>query len=153
MIKIIETDGKSQDFNSLCKMLDDYIDELAGGRDKRAEYIQYNTTEDINNVLVAYDDGTPVGCMGYKYYSDGVAEIKRVFVLKDYQGKGISKGLMLKLEHAAKRDGYSKLILETGYALKAAMGLYFSCGYKIIPNYGPYESMTESVCMEKKIQC
>lgn len=43
------------------------------------------------------------------------------------------------------------MILESGEPLTAAMRLYRSMGYEVIPNYGPYVGMPESVCMEKKL--
>lgn len=31
------------------------------------------------------------------------------------------------------------------------MKLYKKLGYKIIPNYGKYQDMQESICMQKKL--
>jgi len=35
--------------------------------------------------------------------------------------------------------------------LVAAMGLYRKIGYKIIPNYGQYQNMPNSICMKKEL--
>jgi putative acetyltransferase len=32
-----------------------------------------------------------------------------------------------------------------------AVKFYKKCGYKIIPNYGQYQGMENSICFEKKI--
>ena len=92
-----------------------------------------------------------MGCASFKYYEDHVAEVKRVFVKKEFRGKGISIKLMDELEHKAKTNGYKKLILETGAPLVEARGLYVKMNYKIIENYGQYKDMPESICMEKML--
>ena len=38
-----------------------------------------------------------------------------------------------------------------GESLVAAMALYRKLGYEVIPNYGPYKDMQDSVCMKKKL--
>lgn len=63
----------------------------------------------------------------------------------------ISKTLMSMLEERARGQGYKYLILESGELLVAAMALYAKLGYKVIPNYGQYKYMPESICMRKKL--
>ena len=153
----IITDGTNSDFIKLCHGLDEFLNRLVGGEENRAQYIQYNTLDDIHDVIVAYDGDIPVGCASFKHYS-GVefekktAEVKRVFVTEAYRGRGISKELMNKLENIALSQGYESFILESGEPLVAAMALYRSIGFKVIPNYGQYTDMSESVCMLKNLQ-
>jgi putative acetyltransferase len=59
-------------------------------------------------------------------------EVKRVFVRKDYRGKGISKLLMRKVEERGKELQLKKLILETSKHFTEAVGLYQKMGYKTI---------------------
>ena len=145
------TDGKDQDFIELCHGLDDFLNELVGGEENRAEYIPYNQLDDIHDVIVAYDGNIPIGCASFKRYDEECAEVKRVFVKQGYRGRGISKKLMELLEKAAREQGYRYLILESGEPLVAAMALYRKTGYKVIPNYGQYENMEDSVCMKKTL--
>ena len=49
------------------------------------------------------------------------------------------------------QQGYKYLILESGEPLVAAMALYKKLGYKVIPNYGQYKDMPESICMRKDL--
>ncbi|MCI8471467.1 MAG: GNAT family N-acetyltransferase, partial [Clostridia bacterium] len=49
------TDGCNKDFVELCHELDKFLNELVGGEENRAEYIQYNKLEDIHDVVIAYD--------------------------------------------------------------------------------------------------
>lgn len=46
---------------------------------------------------------------------------------------------------------YRYLILESGEPLVAAMALYRQIGYKVIPNYGQYKDMPDSICMKKEL--
>ena len=143
------TNGQDGDFIQLCHALDRFLNELVGGEENRAQYIPYNALDDIHDVLVAYENDIPIGCASFKRYDDGSAEVKRVFVQEEYRCKGIGQMLMESLEQLAKDKGYSCLILESGEPLAAAMRLYRSLGYKVIPNYGQYVNMSDSVCMEK----
>jgi len=150
-MKFIYTDGENSDFIELCHCLDEFLNELVGGEENRAAYIPYNQLDDIHNVILVYDDVIPVGCASFKKYDDEYAEVKRVFVKQEYRGKGISDKLMKLLENAAREQGYRYLILESGEPLVAAMALYRKIGYKIIPNYGQYKDMPDSICMKKKL--
>lgn len=135
----------------LCHELDDFLNELVGGEENRAEYILYNQLDDIHNVIVAYDDDIPVGSVSFKKYDDECAEVKRVFVKEEYRNKGIANELMELLENTAREQGYRYLILESGAPLVAAMALYRKIGYKVIQNYGQYRDMPDSICMKKKL--
>lgn len=150
-MRFVYTDGNNKDFIELCHMLDNFLNELVGGERNRAQYIPYNKLDDIHDVIVAYDGDVPVGCASFKKYDEENAEVKRVFIKSQYRGMGISKTLMSMLEERARKQGYKYLILESGEPLVAAMALYAKLGYKVIPNYGQYKDMPESICMRKKL--
>lgn len=150
-VEIVYTDGKHNDFIELCRLLDEDLDETVGRDKQRKQYAQYNTLDKINDVILFYVDKTAVGCASFKFYDEGIAEVKRVFVRKEYRGQGISKRLMNCLEEQAKCKGFHTLILETGAVLVEATGLYRKIGYQIIENYGQYKDMKESICMQKTI--
>lgn len=145
------TDGCNKDFIQLCHGLDNFLNELVGGEENRAQYIPYNKLEDIHDVIVVYDSDIPIGSASIKRYDDECAEVKRVFIKEEYRGKGILLKLMGLLEDAAREEGYHYLILESGEPLIAAMALYRKIGYEVIPNYGQYKDMVDSVCMRKKL--
>lgn len=145
-MRIEYTDGCNQDFIKLCHELDDFLNEIVGGEENRAEYVQYNKLDDIH-VVVAYDNDIPVGSAS----DDEYAEVKRVFVKKEYRGRGISNNLMKVLEERAREKGFKYFILESGEPLVSAMALYRKIGYKVIPNFGQYIDMEESICMKKKL--
>lgn len=92
-----------------------------------------------------------MGSAAFKKYDDECAEVKRVFVKQKYRGKGISDKKMELLEGAARDQGYRYLVLESSEPLVAAMALYRKIGYEIIPNYGQYKDMPDSICMKRKL--
>ncbi len=149
-MKLIYTNGKNPDFISLCKQLDNNLNTIIGC-DRQTIYCEYNHLDDIHDVWIAYEETRPVGCASFKQYADQIAEVKRVFVLPEYRGRGISNALMDALELKAIEKGFASLILETGRPLTTAIQLYQNRGYHIIQNYGQYECMGESVCMQKDL--
>ncbi|MCI9642925.1 MAG: GNAT family N-acetyltransferase [Eubacterium sp.] len=150
-MEYVYTDGSNVGFIKLCHGLDDFLNEIVGGEENRAEYIPYNTLYNIHNVIVAYDNDIPIGCAAFKKYDAECAEVKRVFIKQEYRGRGISNKLMELLEEYARKEGYLYFILESGEPLVAAMSLYRKIGYKVIANYGQYKDMPDSICMKKKL--
>ena len=145
------TDGADKDFAYLCKELDTSIDKLVGNKFDRKPYIQYNQRNDIRDVIIAYHQKELVGCASYKKYEQETAELKRVFVKRDYRGQGIARKMVEEIENRARVQGYKTMILETGEVLVASMKLYKSLGYEVTQNYGQYAEMSDSVCMKKSL--
>lgn len=148
-MEFIYTDGSDERFIRLCMELDDALNEIVGGEKQREQYNEYNTLENIHDVLLVLHEGIPIACGSFKRYRDEVAELKRVFVRATYRKNGLGKEIIKKLVERAKIKGYKKLILETGKPMKSAISLYRSMDFYEINNYGPYKNMTESICMEK----
>lgn len=87
-------------------------------------------------LLVGWDqNGTPVACGGVKRLDDGLAEIKRMFVVPDARGRGHARRVLRGLEDAARRLGYRRVRLDTGPTQHGAKALYESAGYVEIPDY------------------
>lgn len=150
MIIIVRTDSQNQDFISLVRQLDAYLAITDG--DEHAFYDQFNKIQNIKNVLVLYENQIPVGSGAIKEFSEGIMEVKRMFVVPEYRGKGIAAKILAGLETWAFEMGYSKCVLETGKRQVEAVALYKKCGYHIIPNYGQYIGMDNSLCFEKKLE-
>lgn len=108
-MRFVFTDGNNADFVALCHGLDDFLNEIAGGEENRAEYILHNSLEGIHDVVIAYDGDVPVGCVSFKRYNEECAEVKRVFVRPEYRGVGVSKTLMKLLEDAARESRVTAL--------------------------------------------
>jgi GNAT superfamily N-acetyltransferase len=72
-----------------------------------------------------------------------------MFVRPGFRGQGIAGSILRELEAWARELELESLILETGKAQPEAIRLYTKSGYEIIPNYGQYENVANSVCMQK----
>jgi GNAT superfamily N-acetyltransferase len=147
MIKILRTDSSNQDFINLVKLLDKEL-QIRDGKE-HSFYAQYNKIDKLKNVVVAYDAEIVVGCGAIKEYEISTIEIKRMFVKVEYRSKGIATKILIELELWAGELGYNKCILETGFKQPEAIRLYTKNNYKVIPNYGQYAGVGNSVCMEK----
>ena len=112
-------------------------------------YAQFNKIDKIREVVVAYENETAVGCGAFKEYSAGAAEIKRMFVRPENRGRGIAGKILTELETWAKELNFSECVLETGLKQPEAVRLYQKSGYEVIPNYGQYVGVENSVCMKK----
>ena len=86
---------------------------LVGGEEKRKQFIPYNVSSAVDNVLLVFLGNEAVGCSGLKKYSDTDAEIKRVWVEPEYRGKQIASTMMKFLEQKAAERGFKRLILQT----------------------------------------
>ena len=148
MIEIIKTNSSNIDFRTLITQLDNELRERYG--EVQNKYDQYNIIEFNENVLIAYDNKIPAACGCFKEYDADTVEIKRMFVRKEYRGKGISRLVLDELESRAGEKGYKKAILETGIKQLEAIGLYLKSGYKKIGNYGQYSDLLTSVCFFKE---
>jgi putative acetyltransferase len=148
MTKIIRTDSASENFVMLAKLLDKELAERDG--DEHSFYAQYNKIDMINNVVIAFEKDKPVGCGAIKKFSLEIMEIKRMYTLIEYRGFGIATKVLIELEKWAKELSYKKCILETGKKQPEAISLYTKSGYKVIPNYGQYAGVENSLCFEKE---
>ena len=149
IINITRTDSDNKDFIYLVRFLDSELAERDG--EEHSFYAQYNKIDNIKNVVVAYVNDKPAGCGAVKKYSDDTMEIKRMYTLSEFRGKGIATKILGELEKIAKELSFRKCILETGKRQPEAIGLYKKNGYGLIPNYGQYAGMENSVCFEKNI--
>ncbi|HTQ65026.1 MAG TPA: GNAT family N-acetyltransferase [Puia sp.] len=149
MIHCIRTDSGNKDFQKLVAELDADL-KIRDGVDN-AFYSQFNKIDKIKYAIVAYENNEPVGCGAIKEYSENMMEVKRMYVLPALRGKGIASAVLMELEKWAGEMNYGKCILETGKKQPEAIALYKKSGYAIIPNFGQYENVENSVCFEKKL--
>jgi GNAT superfamily N-acetyltransferase len=102
-------------------------------------------------LVIRDDDGTAVACGGITRFDDERAELKRMYVVPEQRGRGLGRRILVELEDAARRLGYTAVVLETGDRQPEALGLYESSGYGRIPCYPPYDSRALSLCFEKRL--
>jgi putative acetyltransferase len=147
MIELVRTKSNDEDFLALVALLDEELHIRDGA--EHAFYAQFNRPVGLSGVVVAYLDSVPVGCGAFKDHSDQTAEIKRMFVKPETRGNRIGGQILAELESLAHELNFSECILETGLKQPEAIALYKRSGYTVIPNYGQYVGVENSVCMKK----
>jgi len=102
--------------------------------------------------LIAYLDDRAVGCGVVRRLDETTAELKRMYVDPSVRGRGVGRSLLEALEKEARRLGVTKVVLETGTRLAAAIKMYESAGFVRIPLFGEYLSSPEtSICFGKSL--
>ena len=149
MIEIKRTSSSETDFQHLVSELDWELS--TRNRETNEFFAQYNKIDQIKNVIIATIDNKPVGCGAMKAYDSDTMEIKRMFVPIEMRGKGIAVHILKNLEKWAKEMNYSKCILETGNKMLEAIRLYEKSNYKVVPNYGQYNGIEDSICFKKHL--
>jgi putative acetyltransferase len=149
-LKIIRTDSNNEDFRELVALLDADLSVRDGA--EHSFYAQFNKVDSIKNVVVAYQNDEAVGCGAFKKYDDQTVEIKRMYVREENRGKGIAVEVLRELESWSAKLNFTFAVLEIGLKQPEAIRLYEKSGYKVIPNYGQYEGIENSVCMKKSLK-
>jgi GNAT superfamily N-acetyltransferase len=89
--------------------------------------------------LIAYLDGRPVGCGGYRRWADGTtAELKRIYVIPSARRRGVAERVLAGLEVAAAAAGCDKAVLDCGPRSAEAIALWRNSGYSPIPGFSIY---------------
>ena len=101
--------------------------------------------------LVGYLGNRPVATGGLRSLGDGAVEIKRMFVIADCRGRGLSRQVLAALEDRARSLGATRIVLETGQRQPEAMQLYETSGYRRIDGFGYYCGAQLSVSYGKHL--
>ncbi|SDN11659.1 Acetyltransferase (GNAT) domain-containing protein [Daejeonella rubra] len=149
MIKLLRTDANNPDFKELIILLDAGL-AITDGED-HTFYSQFNKVDHIKYVIIAYENSKAVACGAIKKYDENTMEVKRMFTSPESRGKGLASMILAELQNWAKEMDYKRCILETGIRQKEAVSLYNKTGFILIPNYGQYEGIENSICFEKTL--
>jgi GNAT superfamily N-acetyltransferase len=150
MIRISRTSAENTDFLWLVSLLDEHLARVDG--DDHPYYARLNATDVPRNVVLAYTNGGAVGCGAIRPFPNAMMEIKRMFVLPSWRGKGIAGLILAELEVWAQELDAGACVLETGKKQPEAISLYRRHGYEQIPNYGPFAGIENSLCFQKKFR-
>lgn len=109
--------------------------------------------------LLAYDtEDRPVATGGWRTqdendegYSDGDAELKRMYVIPEARGLGLARRILAALEDDARAAGRTRMVLETGTMQPEAITLYESSGYAPCAKFGHYREYESSRCYAKSL--
>lgn len=70
-----------------------------------------------------------IGSYGIFQIDRKTCELRKMYLLKNYQGKGLGKLMMEDAFNKAKERGYSEIVLETNKLLDKALSLYVKYGF------------------------
>ena len=104
----------------------------------------------VGCLLLALYKGQPAGCVGLRKLSEGVCEMKRLYVKERFRGLGLGRALAEAVIKEAQKIGYNYMRLDTVPAMEAARALYVSVGFKQIGPYR-YNPIEGAVFMELKL--
>src|SRR5574338_406392 len=88
-------------------------------------------------LFLAEVDGRAAGCVGIRPFSEGVCEMKRLYVEPQMRGLGVGRELALAAIKTARTLGYRKIMLDTLPAMRIAVKLYRELGFTEAPAYYP----------------
>jgi GNAT superfamily N-acetyltransferase len=86
-------------------------------------------------LLLATRDSDWLGCVALRKFSEGVSEMKRLYVAPASRGLGIGRALVEGIIAEARRLGYRRMVLDTVPSMRVAQDLYLSLGFAPIPAY------------------
>lgn len=84
---------------------------------------------------LVFDGDLAVGMGGLRQISDGICEIKRIYVPKTSRGLGVGQRTLDRLMVDARDFGYKAVVLETGPFMRSAHRVYEAAGFVDIPPY------------------
>ena len=100
---------------------------------------------------LGYEDGVPVAMGGWRVHDEARGELKRMYVVDEHRGRGLSRQILAWLEASAAEAGMTEMILESNEKHPAALGLYRSHGYGTIPAFGYYSDSPCNVCLGREL--
>jgi DNA-binding MarR family transcriptional regulator/GNAT superfamily N-acetyltransferase len=100
-------------------------------------------TGDAGALLVAREEGHPVGCVAWQRHAPDTAEVRHLWVGAEARGLGLGRRLLGAVETHAAARGVAVMRLGTHRVLAEAIALYRSSGYREIPPYdeSPYNQL------------
>lgn len=86
-------------------------------------------------LYLALADGRAVGCIALHPYDSRRCELKRLYVVPEYRGRGIARALTRQIIADARAIGYGAMLLDTLPFLREAIALYESEGFCRVSRY------------------
>src|SRR5258706_14543466 len=95
--------------------------------------------------LAVLDNENLIGCGAIRTMGHQTAELKRMWLLEGYQGRGVGYRVLQELFDFARKKGYMRVCLQTSPQQTRAIDFYHRVGFHEIPSYN---SDTSELSME-----
>ena len=118
--------------------------------DKELANLPGDYTRPTGCLLLAFHKGQLAGCVGLRKLSDGVCEMKRLYVKEQFRGLGLGRALAEAVIKEAQKIGYNYMRLDTVPSMEVARALYSSLGFKQTRPYR-YNPIEGAVFMELRL--
>lgn len=146
-----------RDVTALVAAVQDEYEQIYGEPD--ATVVDPSDFADPNGwFAVGYEHGRPVAMGGWRRRPAGglvpgtaPAEIKRMYVVPEARGRGLSRLVLAAIEESAGAAGIDVLVLESGEPQTAAVALYRNSGYTDAPRFGHYADEQDAVYLAKRL--
>ena len=127
------------------------FNDTRGFEESMAFYESKGTLDDMDDIqqtyfdndgifLVMTDDDRIIGTGAIRKLDDTICELKRLWLLFDYHGKGLGYRMIQELFTFAREKGYQKIRLETDRDYQSrAYHLYKRLGFYEIPRYSQHQ--------------
>lgn len=116
------------------------------GELKDMDDIQRNYFEKGGIFLVMLDDNHLIGTGAIRQLEDDICELKRLWLLSQYHGKGLGYRMLQELFSFAREKGYKRIWLQTDAVQQSrALEFYRRLGFYEIPRY---TDRTDDIAME-----
>ncbi len=102
-------------------------------------------------VFIARDQGEAVACGALRRHAAQIGEVKRMYTRPEHRGRKIGGRILDAIEALARREGLSRLVLETGDRHPAAWRVYERAGFTRCGPVLGYPDSRYSVFYEKAL--
>ncbi len=107
-------------------------------------------TSPTGGLLLAYGGNYPIACVGIRKLDEQTAELKRMYVKREFRDRGIGVQLLLRSIALAQQLAYKKIRLDTLANMHKAQKLYLAAGFKEIPSYR-FNPIHGTIYLEKEL--
>ena len=118
-------------FGEIGTPLKDYVEKFVNNQVNTPEYKMY--------LIHHTPDNKYIGMGAIRKHTKSIGEIKRMYVVPEYHGKGYGLQLLKFLLETAKSLGYTKIRLDTLQFMKNAQRIYDYVGFTEIPPFAESE--------------